>query len=310
LTRPLLYILRSAGSKCWFLPYIRSFLGDWTPRTVVEPFAGSGVAGLTLLDEGYTKRLVLAEKDPALREFWQAGLNDPTFSQRVGAWTEQALSLPLAAQRDFTLASIAEFERSDKAFWILLMTRTKFNAVLKGGFKIHDVRGILTNWPPNLASSLERLYVLRERIDLFEDGLKALEYANSPDNYAFVDPPYSASKNSPGWQFYAQNELDHQALLKTLAAWKGQWQLTYDISLETFKPLTTIIRSEVTVLRDESGQIIAEYEKQTETSDGILFRMPGLEWTFVEMLSGGRGATRKKMELVIQRSHATGIAVG
>ena len=153
MTRPLLYILRSAGSKCWFLPHIRSFLGDWTPQTVVEPFAGSGVAGLTLLDEGYAKRLVLAEKDPTLREFWQAGLNDPTFSRRVGAWTEQALSLPLAAQRDFTLDSIAKFERSDKAFWILLMSRTTFNAVLKGGFKIHDVRGILTNWPPNLASS-------------------------------------------------------------------------------------------------------------------------------------------------------------
>jgi hypothetical protein len=253
------------------------------------------------LDEGFTRRLVLAEKDPKLREFWETSLNDPTFAPRVGEWTEEALSLPLAAQHKFTLSSLKKLEHSDKAFWIVLMSRTKFNGVFGGGFKINDVRGILTNWPSNLASSLERLYGLRDQIELLDDAFAALDHTDRSDSFGFIDPPYTWGPHSPGRSMYDEWRLDHNALVARLAAWKGRWQLTYDVCLETLKPLTKVTRAEVTVLSDESGQVVSQFTKEIDTSEGILFRQAGVTWKFVSMLSGGRGTTRKKAELVVEK---------
>ena len=63
-------ILRCPGSKGWFVPYAERFVRKQRPKTIVEPFAGSAVVGLTLLDHGYGRRFVLAEKDPELRHFF------------------------------------------------------------------------------------------------------------------------------------------------------------------------------------------------------------------------------------------------
>ena len=63
-------ILRSPGSKGWFVPYAERFCRKERPKTIVEPFAGSAVVCLTLLDRGYGQRLILAEKDPELRQFF------------------------------------------------------------------------------------------------------------------------------------------------------------------------------------------------------------------------------------------------
>jgi len=42
-----LFIVKTGGCKSWFVPLSLDFLGGspW-PKTIVEPFAGSGVVGL------------------------------------------------------------------------------------------------------------------------------------------------------------------------------------------------------------------------------------------------------------------------
>jgi hypothetical protein len=79
-----LFILKTGGSKGWFVPHALNFLGGppW-PKTIVEPFAGSAIVGLTLLNERYGQRLVLAEKDKDYLVFWRAALSDSNFSYRV-----------------------------------------------------------------------------------------------------------------------------------------------------------------------------------------------------------------------------------
>src|SRR5271157_5743397 len=52
--RKTFYILKSPGSKCWLFPNPQKFLGELRPKTIVEPYAGSAVVSLTLLNHGYT----------------------------------------------------------------------------------------------------------------------------------------------------------------------------------------------------------------------------------------------------------------
>jgi hypothetical protein len=83
-----LYIVKTAGTKSWLVRRALSYLnGPPWPTTIIEPFAGSGIVGLTLLNEGCAGRLVLAEKDKEYRVFWQTALDDPNFSYRIAKWT-------------------------------------------------------------------------------------------------------------------------------------------------------------------------------------------------------------------------------
>jgi hypothetical protein len=89
-----LFIIKTAGTKSWFVPRALNYLsGPPWPKTIVEPFGGSGIVGLSLLNEGCGERLVLAEKDKDYLAFWRAALGDPNFSYRVSKWTECVLGL-------------------------------------------------------------------------------------------------------------------------------------------------------------------------------------------------------------------------
>jgi DNA adenine methylase len=171
-----LFILKTGGSKSWFVPHALNFLGapPW-PKTIVEPFAGSGIVGLTLLNEGCGERLVLAEKDKDYLAFWRAALSDSNFSYRVSAWTERALALPLAEQKPFVLASLKKMKVNDPGFWTLLRSRIAFSGRKVGGYMGEQSGGILCCWPRNLDTSLDLLYGLRNRITVMEDAFDALE---------------------------------------------------------------------------------------------------------------------------------------
>jgi DNA adenine methylase len=153
-----LFIVKTAGTKGWFVPHALEFLGDWRPTTIVEPFAGSGIVGLSLLYEGLADRLVLAEKDNDYLAFWRAALSDSNFSYRVSKWTDRVLDLPFEQQKPFVEASLETMEREDRGFWILLRSRIGYNGKKVGGYMTEKSRGgILCRWPRTLDLSLEAL---------------------------------------------------------------------------------------------------------------------------------------------------------
>jgi DNA adenine methylase len=290
-----LFIVKTGGCKSWFVPHALDFLGDspW-PKTIVEPFAGSGVVGLSLLNEGCAERLVLAEKDKDYLAFWRAALGDSNFSYRVRKWTERVLDLPFAQQKPFVLSSLTRMKQDDPGFWILLRSRIGFNGKKKSGFMTDKSRGgILCRWPRSLVASLDLLYSLRNKITVMEDGFEALSAFDSEDSYAFVDPPYTLTENCPGHQIYDEAVIDHGALLATLAAWKGRWQLTYNKCVETFA-LTTRF-SVARIAADGTEQIV-------KSEEGALWGVPDVDSDFVQMTSGlSKGGSNKKWELVVSK---------
>jgi len=45
-------IAKTGGSKSWFVPHALEYLGRRRPKTIVEPFVGSGIMGPGLLSGG------------------------------------------------------------------------------------------------------------------------------------------------------------------------------------------------------------------------------------------------------------------
>jgi site-specific DNA-adenine methylase len=196
------------------------------PVTIVEPFAGTAVTSLTLLNRGFCQRVVLAEKDAELREFWIAALTDPSFADRVFKWMREAWALSVKKQVEFVAKSLIQMEKDDPPFHTLLRSHLGFNGILKGRDFVGSVRPVHEWLPETLDTSLEFLYEARHNIEVLSDGFDALERTNHPDNFAFVDPPYTSGRHSPGHQLYRESDIDHELLLRVLAKWGGPWLLT------------------------------------------------------------------------------------
>src|ERR1700741_1831001 len=124
-------ILRSPGSKNKFVPFAETFVRDQRPKPIVEPFAGSAVVGLTLLDRGYGEQLVIAEKDPELRLFWDGALSDAGFARRGREWTHDMSAVQPGKRRDFAVDSAVRMQNTDPAFSVLLRSRLEFNGILR-----------------------------------------------------------------------------------------------------------------------------------------------------------------------------------
>jgi len=227
-----LFIVKTAGTKSWIVRDVLKYLsGPPWPKTIVEPFGGSGIVGLSLLNEGCCERLVLAEKDKDYLAFWSAALGDPNFSYRVSKWTERVLDLPVEHQKTFVDASLERMKEEDPGFWTLLRSRIGFNGKKVGGYMTEKGRGgILCRWPTTLDMSLDLLYSLRNKIAVMEDGFEALSAFDSKDSYAFIDPTYTATEECPGHDQYEETVIDHPKLVSTLPTWKGRYQLTYNLS--------------------------------------------------------------------------------
>jgi len=288
-----LYIIKTGGSKSWFVPHAREFLRNWRPKTIVEPFAGSCIVGLSLLNEGYAERLVLAENDKDYLAFWHTALGDSNFSYRVAKWTERVLDLPFEQQKPYVEASLEQMKEQDPGFWILIRSRVGYNGKKVGGCMTEKNRGgILCRWPRTLDLSLDLLYSLRNRITVMDDGFEALAAFDDENCYAFVDPPYTLTEKCPGHVMYDKAVVDHDRLHSILATWKGAWQLTYNACGAALKPLGKVTASRI----EPDGQAEILWTKK-----GALYGV-GVEDDLVKMTSGsGRGGSSKKWEMVVSK---------
>ena len=235
-------VLRSPGSKGWFLPYAEAFVRDQQPATIIEAFAGSAILGLTLLDHGYGQRLVLAEKDPELYQFWVVALSDPKFAQRVADWTLRFLAMQPEERYDFAVKSALRMQKSDPAFSVLLRSRLEFNGILRKGTALSIHRPTRNWWPPTLAASLRFLYTARKKIEVLPDAFEALRLTNRPDSYGFIDPPYTFGKKAPGHKLYRYplSYNEHMELVRLLADWRGAWQMTSEFCPEMLRRLREV----------------------------------------------------------------------
>jgi DNA adenine methylase len=219
---------RVPGSKGWFVAHAQRFVSGHKLGTLVEPFAGTAVVGLTLLDRGLAKQLVVAEKDPELRHLLNVVLGDSDFARRVTQFTHEMWELESEKQRDFAVRTAQRMKTKDPALSVLLRSYLAFNGILREPIVVPTLRPSRSWWPLNLGFSLKSLYDIGNKVEVLSDGFEALRRTDSADSYAFVDPPYTLGKRSPGHKLYRYSTVDHPALLRLLNHWSGSWQYTME----------------------------------------------------------------------------------
>jgi DNA adenine methylase len=206
-----------AGRKSWFVKHAAKYFRGHRCETLIEPFAGSGVVGLSLLYAGIIERLVLVEKDGRIAYLLRGLLNDPTLADRYAAFK-------------CTTENVKELLREEKsAFSYLVQSRCANRSKFDGGLRtVIDSR-----WCPEMVvTNLRRVYAMRERITVVEgDGLEVMrQYANDASVGCFADPTYTADVKSKGNTVYHYHEIDHQKLFSLLSRWRGPFLLTEDNS--------------------------------------------------------------------------------
>jgi len=184
-------------------------------NTLLEPFAGSAVVGLSLLDAQIVKRLILIEKDEAVVCLLNGMLTDPNLADRYAAFE---------CTRENVL-NVLDHEKS--AFSYLVRSRVSNRAKWWGGLRTD----IACRWCPDVVvPNLRRVYEMRDRITVIHgDGLEVMRaHATDESVGCFADPPYTADSTSKGHTIYRHHKLDHKRLFSILANWRGPWLMTQD----------------------------------------------------------------------------------
>ncbi len=213
-------IAQYPGRKHWFVQHAATFFKAQTCRTLIEPFAGSGVVGLSLLHAGIIERLVLVEKDPRIACLLKGIRDDAELADRYASF-------------ECTRPNVEELLHNERsAFRYLVQSRCSNRAKFDGGLRTT----IDERWCRDMVvRNIRLVQAIRERITVIEgDGFEVMPlYAGNQDAGCFADPPYSADPSSKGHTVFLHHKLNHRKLFSLMASWQGSWLLTEDNSRKT-----------------------------------------------------------------------------
>jgi DNA adenine methylase len=223
---------RYPGGKTWLVPHVREWLlnGVSKPNTFIEPFAGGGIVGLTVAQEGLAEAVVFAEKDRAVAAVWQ------TMLHRNAGWLAREI-LQFKVSRESVILRLATPARSRRelAFQTILRNRVQRGGILAPGASLmlngENGRGVASRWyPETLAERVRVVNAMSQRIEFRHgDAFEIInEYVGDSSVAWFIDPPYTAGGKRAGSRLYTHTDLDHSHLFALMASVSGRVMLTYD----------------------------------------------------------------------------------
>ncbi len=224
---------RYPGGKTWLVPRLREWLASQPapPTVFVEPFAGGGIASLTVAFEQLAERVVMVELDEAVAAVWETIL-----SPKAAGWLANKI-VSYELTREACKKDLAEKPKSkrERAFQTILRNRTCRGGIMAPGAGLigygENGKGVHSRWyPQTLKRRIRDIGLVRHRIKFVRGDAFAVmeEFAENESAVFFIDPPYTASKKKAGSRLYTHSELDHRQLFETAAAVKGDVLLTYD----------------------------------------------------------------------------------
>ena len=216
--------LRYPGGKSHVIDQLFERMQDENLDTFVEVFAGGASLGLSLLDAGIIKKLVLNDIDPLVYSFWKTVLDDPAPILERLRGPSPTLEDFWAAKRFAAGYTAFEAARCADAAWaFFFLNRTCYSGIIKAyplGGKHGGGERFLSRWnPPALEKRILRVHSLRGNIELHAidccELLESIAYWY-PAATLFVDPPYVAK----GDALYTSSftEEDHRRLAEMLNA--------------------------------------------------------------------------------------------
>jgi DNA adenine methylase len=227
---------RYPGGKTWFVPHLRDWLHSFRRRrsVFVEPFAGGGIASLTIAMENLADHVVMAELDSNVAAVWKIVLSN--------ASTELIRRIRrFEISRAAVVAELCRESRDelDVAFQTILRNRVQRGGILAPGASLmkngENNVGVASRWyPETLARRIAAINAARNKIEfLHKDAFDVIpKYLQDKTAAFFVDPPYTAGGKSAGRRLYLHSSIDHNSLFDLLEDAAGEVMLTYDDAKE------------------------------------------------------------------------------
>jgi len=221
-------IFRYPGGKTWLVPQVRRWLlaKAAPPAHFIEPFAGGGIAGLTVAFEQLARRVVLTELDPDVAAVWRVVLNG-----KAEALAERIRDFDVTGSNVRAVLDEPHRLLLDRAFATILRNRVQHGGIMAPGASLmrdgENGKGLNSRWyPETLAKRITQIAAIKSRIQFHqEDAFDTIaRYADDPDTVFFVDPPYTVA----GRRLYRHWSVDHERLFAVLSEVAGDVLLTYD----------------------------------------------------------------------------------
>jgi DNA adenine methylase len=227
---------RYPGGKTWFVPHLRDWLRSLRkrPAVFVEPFAGGGIASLTVAMESLADRVVMAELDSNVAAVWKVILSN-------GATDLIRRIRRFEISRSAVVAELCRESRTelDVAFQTILRNRVQRGGILAPGASLmkngENNVGVGSRWyPETLARRIAAINAAKRKIEfLHKDAFDVIpKFLRDRSTAFFVDPPYTAGGKSAGKRLYLHSSVDHESLFDLLEGAAGEVMLTYDDAKE------------------------------------------------------------------------------
>jgi len=226
---------RYPGGKTWLVPEVRKWLtaSKRKPSVLVEPFAGGAMAGLTAASENLVNHVFLSELDDDVAAVWKTIFHGKDADV---AWLrKQIIDFEVSLENVRSILDGNPKTGRGRAFRTIVKNRMQRGGIMAAGAGLVKAgeagRGLHSRWyPETLDRRIEALQTMRDRITFEKaDAFEVVRrYADDPDAFFFVDPPYTAGGKNAGKRLYTHNEIDHEGLFALMASVRGSVMLTYD----------------------------------------------------------------------------------
>lgn len=213
--------LRYPGGKSKVIDQIYAELSHEKLDTFVELFAGGASLGLSLLDAGLVKHLVLNDLDPWVSNFWRVVCIPSAASELIERIRQAPPTLEdYFLYRDRIQISPGAWASVAFAYEFLVVNRLSFGGISTANpicGKNAPMERLLQRWNPDtLAKRIEHIAGLSNRITVTSLDAVSLftdDVAWRPNSTIFVDPPYTVA----GKMLYRENFADrHKELAEIL----------------------------------------------------------------------------------------------
>lgn len=199
----------------------------------VEPFAGSAIVTLALLESGVVSSAVIIEKDLLIYSFWKA------LFTRTDELIERFLNLPITIQtwQDFKkflhAKEVCDADVVDLGLAGLFYNRANFSGILTAG-PIGGM-GQKSSYPIDCRTNKDEIIVRLLTAATFANAIDvrhcdAVQYIRGKRNQKeifYVDPPYFVKGELLYRHFYRMG--DHKKLASALGQQANPWFLSYDV---------------------------------------------------------------------------------
>ena len=219
---------RYPGGKTWLVPYVRKWLSslEKKPSDFVEPFAGGGIVGLSMVFDELTEHTTLVELDEDIAAVWRIVLNG-----KAKKLAEQIESFSVSLESVRAILDTKPATLFDQAFATIIRNRMQRGGIMSPGASLmkngENGKGLLSRWyPQTLKNRILDISAQKKNITFIAgDGIEHLRsIANKKTICCLIDPPYTVA----GRRLYAHSEIDHKELFRVTSKLKGDFLMTYD----------------------------------------------------------------------------------